>query len=228
MLVPSSRERTPSVRLTDAGGAAAVPAGGWTWPDDATGPAVGPSSVTEDEIALSRALTSGDGRAFEVLMARESTRVFRACYRVLGRVDEAEEATQEAFVLAYRALGTFRGEGHPAAWLRRIATREAWRRSAARTRRHSLSMPFDDEVLSVPSQRPDPSEEVMRMQDQERVRMAVGRLPEPYREVITLRYFGDLSLREIGVATRRPVGTIKAQVHRGLDRLRALVEEDGR
>lgn len=226
--MPRPRERTASTGLTDAVGVAAVPVGGWTRPGHATNQAAAPSSLTEDEVALSRALVSGDERAFDILMERESTRVFRACYRVLGRIDEAEEATQEAFVLAYRALGTFRGDGHPAAWLMRIATREAWRRSAARSRRQSLSMPLDDGVLSIPSQRLDPSDEVMRAQDQERVRMAVSRLPEPYREVITLRYFGDLSLAEIGVATRRPLGTVKAQVHRGLDRLRALIEEDAR
>ncbi len=68
----------------------------------------------------------------------------------------------------------------------------------------------------------------MRNEDQQQVRMAVSRLPEPYREVITLRYFGELSLGEIGAATRRPLGTVKAQVHRGLERLRALIEDDGR
>jgi RNA polymerase sigma-70 factor (ECF subfamily) len=171
---------------------------------------------------------SGDVRAFEVLIERQSAQVFRACYRVLGRVDEAEEAAQEAFVLAYRALGTFRGDGHPAGWLMRIATREAWRRSAARARHRTASMPLDDAALSLPSPRLDPSQMLMRNEDQQQVRMAVSRLPEPYREVITLRYFGELSLGEIGAATRRPLGTVKAQVHRGLERLRALIEDDGR
>jgi RNA polymerase sigma-70 factor (ECF subfamily) len=184
--------------------------------------------MTEADVALSRALVAGDARAFEILIERESPSVFRACYRVLGRIDEAEEATQEAFVLAYRALGTFRGDGHPAAWLLRIATREAWRRSAAQSKRRKVSLPLDEAALSIPSPRHDPSQRVMRMQDQQQVRMAVGRLPEPYREVIALRYFGDLSLGEIGAATRRPVGTVKAQVHRGLQRLRTLIEEDGR
>ena len=117
---------------------AAAPATGWAQPHDATDPGVRPSSLTEDVVALSRALVSGDVGAFETLIERESRSVFQACYRVLGRIDEAEEATQEAFVLAYRALGTFRGEGHPAAWLMRIATREAWRRSAAQTRRRTM------------------------------------------------------------------------------------------
>jgi RNA polymerase sigma-70 factor (ECF subfamily) len=184
--------------------------------------------LSEDDLALSRALVSGDIRAFETLIERESGPVFRACYRVLGRVDEAEEATQEAFVLAFRALGTFRGDGHPAAWLMRIATREAWRRSSTRAQRVARSLPIDDATLAIPSPRSDPSQLVGRMQQQEAIRSAVRQLPEPYREVITLRYFGDLSLGEIGTVTNRPVGTIKAQVHRGLQRLRALIEDDGR
>jgi RNA polymerase sigma-70 factor (ECF subfamily) len=202
--------------------------GGWTRPGDATITDVRPSSITEDDAALSRALISGDARAFEILIDRASDLVFRACYRVLGRADEAEEATQEAFVLAYRALGTFRGDGPPAAWLLRIATREAWRRSAARARRRSASMPLDEAAHQIPSPRPDPSQEVVDTDEQRRIRNAVSRLPEPYREVITLRYFGDLSLDEIGTITRRPLGTVKAQVHRGVQRLRALIEEDGR
>ena len=80
----------------------------------------------------------------------------------------------------------------------------------------------------IPSPLPDPSQKLMRVQDQQQIRTALSRLPEPYREVITLRYFGDLSLGEIGAVTGRPVGTVKAQVHRGLQRLRTLIEEDGR
>jgi RNA polymerase sigma-70 factor (ECF subfamily) len=207
---------------------AAAPASGWAPPRDATKAGPGASSLTEDDVALSRALVSGDVRAFEVLIERQSAQVFRACYRVLGRVDEAEEAVQEAFVLAYRSLGTFRGDGHPAAWLMRIATREAWRRSTARARQRAISTPLDEAAFSLPSPRPDPSQWLMRNEDQQLVRIAVSRLPEPYREVITLRYFGELSLGEIGAATRRPLGTVKAQVHRGLERLRALIEDDGR
>jgi RNA polymerase sigma-70 factor (ECF subfamily) len=214
--------------MTRSATVASAPASGWAPPRDATNSGAGPSSLTEDDVALSRALVSGDVRAFEVLIERQSAQVVRACYRVLGRVDEAEEAAQEAFVLAYRALGTFRGDGHPAGWLMRIATREAWRRSAARARHRTASMPLDDAALSLPSPRLDPSQSLMRNEDQQQVRMAVSRLPEPYREVITLRYFGELSLGEIGTVTRRPLGTVKAQVHRGLERLRALIEEDGR
>jgi RNA polymerase sigma-70 factor (ECF subfamily) len=110
----------------------------------------------------------------------------------------------------------------------RIATREAWRRSAAQARRRNSSTPLDEAAFAIPSPRPDPSQQVLRIEDQQQVRAAVSRLNEPYREVVTLRYFGELSLDEIAAATRRPLGTVKAQVHRGLQRLRTLIEEDGR
>ena len=222
------RERIGTVGVTRSAAVAAAPAVGWAEPRDAANSGAVPSSITEDDLALSRALVSGDVHAFEILIEQESAQVFRACYRVLGRLDEAEEATQEAFVLAYRALGTFRGDGHPAAWLMRIATREAWRRSAAQARRRTSSTPLDDAVLSISNPRPDPSQQVIRNEDQQHVRAAVSRLQEPYREVVTLRYFGELSLVEIAAVTRRPLGTVKAQVHRGLERLRTLIEDDGR
>jgi RNA polymerase sigma-70 factor (ECF subfamily) len=171
---------------------------------------------------------AGEAQAFEVLVERETRRILRTCYRVLGRVDEAEEVTQETFVLAYRALGSYRGGGHPAAWITRIATREAWRHVAARSRRRSMTTTLDEGAWPVASDALDPATEAVMAEERVRVRVAVGRLPEPYREVITLRYFGELSLLEISAATGRPEGTVKAQVHRGLGRLRELLSEAGR
>lgn len=57
------------------------------------------------------------------------------------------------------------------------------------------------------------------------MRRAVAALPEPYREVVALRFFGDLSLLDIAAATGRPEGTVKAQLHRGLERLRKGMRE---
>lgn len=172
-----------------------------------------------DDRALSQALVAGDGQAFTFLLERETPRVFRVCYRILGRVDEAEDATQETFVLAYRALATYRGDGHPGAWLARIATRESWKRAASRSRRREMTTILDETTMALPAADPDPMRQAIAAEERGRVRMAVARLPEPYREVITLRFFGELSLLEICAATGRPEGTIKAQVHRGLKQL---------
>ncbi|MFO7532154.1 MAG: sigma-70 family RNA polymerase sigma factor [Candidatus Limnocylindrales bacterium] len=166
----------------------------------------------------------GDAQAFRVLVERETPGVFRICYRILGRADEAEDATQETFVKAYRALGTFRGDGHPAAWLRRIATRESWRRAADRSRQRSMTAQLDVSAEWIASDVPCPAAATIDSEERERVRLAVEGLPEPYREVVTLRFFGELSLLEICAATERPEGTVKAQLHRGLKRLRSTLE----
>jgi RNA polymerase sigma-70 factor (ECF subfamily) len=193
----------------------------------ATLPVSSPSRVDVDDDALSRALVAGDGQAFHRLVERETPRVFRTCYRILGRVDEAEDATQETFVQAYRALGTFRGDGHPAAWLTRIATREAWRRAADRSRRRSMTAQLDVAAEWLASDVPSPVAVAIESEQRERVWLAVAGLPEPYREVVTLRFFGELSLLEICAATGRSEGTVKAQLHRGLKRLRANLVGDG-
>lgn len=191
----------------------------------ATFPVSPPSSIDVDDDALSRALVAGDGQAFRLLVERETPRVFRTCYRILGRVDEAEDTTQETFVLAYRALGTFRGDGHPAAWLTRIAMREAWRRAATRSRERSTTAQLDPSAEWLASEAPGPAAAAIRADEREQVRLAVADLPEPYREVVSLRFFADLSLLEICEATGRPLGTVKAQLHRGLKRLREHLAE---
>ena len=200
--------------------------GGMARGASATFPVSSPSAVDDD--ALSRALVAGDGQAFRFLVERETPRVFRTCYRILGRVDEAEDAAQETFVLAYRALGTVRGDGHPAAWLTRIASREAWRRAADRRRRRSMTAELDVSAEWLASDAPSPAAAAIASDEAEQVRLAVAALPDQYREVITLRFFGDLSLLEICAATGRPEGTVKAQLHRGLKRLQAILAEEDR
>ena len=174
-----------------------------------------------DDLALARALTTGDEAAFHTLVDREGVPILRLCYRILGRVDEAEDAAQETFVLAYRALATYRGDGPPGAWLARIATRECWRRASRLTRRQLATTPLDAIVEATLADGRDIAEDAIAAQEAELVREHAASLPEPYREVIALRFFADLSLADIAAATGRPEATIKTQLRRGLERLRA-------
>ena len=191
----------------------------------ATSGGVGASSTEESEFDLTRALAAGDLAAFQILVERETPRIFRTCYRVLGRIEDAEEATQETFVLAYRYLGAFRGDGHPAAWLTQIAVREAWRMAASRRRRRNATSELDADSLSIPHDARDPLGEAMHGEERDRVRTAVQQLPDIYRQVVSLRFFAEFSILEIAEATDRPEGTVKAQLHRGLKRLREILAE---
>ena len=117
---------------------------------------------------------------------------------------------------AFRSISGFRGEGSVRGWLMRIATRQAFRRLAQRRPTADLDT-VGEPLLADPSGDPTASWSPPRRSE---VRSAVAALPDPYRETVALRFFGELSLAEIAEATGRPLNTVKTHLRRGLDRLR--------
>ena len=85
-----------------------------------------------DTTPLANAVLAGDRDLFRVLVEREQVAVYRTCLRILGRTHDAEDVAQESFVMAYRSLGSYRGEGPLGGWLMRIAIRQAYRRLGQR------------------------------------------------------------------------------------------------
>jgi RNA polymerase sigma-70 factor, ECF subfamily len=183
-----------------------------------------PSPPAElDDLAAVEAVLAGDRNAFRVLVDREGAAVVRACHRILGDLHEAEDAAQEAFVTAFKSLAGWRGEGPFGAWLTRIAIRIALRRVERRRDVTWIDPANPVAGIDVPGG-PDPATTALRSERAADVRAAVARLDEPYREVVALRFFGDLSLEEIAAETGRPLGTVKTHLRRGLIRLRTVVE----
>jgi RNA polymerase sigma factor (sigma-70 family) len=129
-------------------------------------------------------------------------------------------------VTAFRALPTWRQEGPFGAWLTRTAVRIALRRVKQR-RTVTWLDPTDPGEADV-RRAPDPASVSIRVERDSEVRAALGRLDEPYREVVALRFFGELSLDEIATQTGRPLGTVKTHLRRGLLRLRESIGEGGR
>ncbi len=198
----------------------------------------GPGDDPEARRVVAEVL-AGDTDAFRVLVERESRSLVRACYRVLGDLHEAEDASQEAFVTAYRALATWRGEGPFGAWLSRIAVRIAVRRAARRKpvtwidpspagddRSDGLGGMSQAALLGAmgAANDADPAQLAVRAERAAAIRSAVANLDEPYREVVALRFFSEMSLQEIADESDRPLGTVKTHLHRGLQRLRRVLE----
>ena len=177
-----------------------------------------------DDRALVTAVRSGDRDAFGLLVDRETAAVYRTCLRILGRPPDAEDVTQESFVAAYRSIGQFRGEGSLRGWLLRIATRQSYRRLAQRRPDAELDT-IGAAHLSDTSA--DPTRVVVAAERRDDVRRAVNELTDPYREVVALRFFGEMSLAEVAEATGRPINTVKTHLRRGLEQLRPAFVQEG-
>lgn len=186
-------------------------------------PSPGPAAPEViDERAAVEAVLAGDRDAFRVLVDRESAAVVRACHRILGDLHEAEDAAQEAFVTAFRSLAGWRADGSFGAWITRIAIRISIRRAQRRREVAWIDPNHPERRLDLPGGI-DPAVSSLRAERSTEVRAAVARLDEPYREVVALRFFGELSLDEIATQTGRPVATVKTHLRRGLIRLRGAM-----
>lgn len=175
-------------------------------------------------------MLGGDRDAFRELVEREAPVVIAACRRILGDASEAEDAAQDAFLIAYRRLGSYRGDGALGGWLMRIALREA--RDRALRRRPATTLTTDDEglgaTLAGTALADDPVASLESAELASRLRAAIAELPLHYREAVSLRYLEDRSFTEIAAVTGRPEPTVRTHLHRGLARLRArLAEESG-
>ena len=178
-----------------------------------------------DESELVERARRGDLRAWESIVRIHQGISFRTAYLLTGSAVDAEEAVQDAFVKAYRALGRFRRGAALRPWLLRIVANEAHnrRRSAARRERLALRATQDRPGDAVPS----PEAALLAGEEREQLLAAVERLPDEQRDTVTCRYFLELSEEETATVLGVRRGTVKSRLARGLERLRAeLGEED--
>jgi len=177
--------------------------------------------VVFDEVQTIAATARGDPAAFGMLVERHQEAAFRAAWLIVRDEAAAEDVAQEAFIRAYRQMASFR-HGEPfRPWLLRIVTNLALNEVRSRRRRSGVLARFS--VLSNGNVDP-PQTSVEAADEASLLLRAINELPEDDRVVLHLRYYLELSEREIAVAIDRPPGTVKSRLHRAGKRLRELVE----
>ena len=174
------------------------------------------SRPLEDSELVERA-RRGDEDAYEELVRAYQGIAFRTAYVIAGSASDAEEAAQEAFVKAYRALGRFRLGSPFRPWLLRIVANEARNRRRSAGRRAALSLRAEE---SSGGAAPSPEGVVLAGEDRERLLEAVNGLREEERLVIACRFFLELSEEETAAALDVRLGTVKSRTSRALEHLR--------
>jgi len=177
------------------------------------------SGVEQSDLELVRRAQRGERGAFDLLVLRYQHKVVKLVARLLRDPTEAEDVAQEAFVKAYRALASFRGDSAFYTWLYRIAVNTARNAMASRQRRPldyeaDLSETEQSAVASRMSHSDTPEATVLSDEIHATVNRAVADLPEDLRTAIILREIEGLSYEEIAAAMDCPVGTVRSRIFR--------------
>lgn len=179
-------------------------------------------------------LKSGDGDAYEVLIARFSADVYAMLYRLTGDREEAGDLTQETFLSVFRSIRSFRGDSALKTWLFKIAinhSRNTFRRWKRKFRGKTVSL--DDMVGNsdlhysaiIADESISPEQAVLNNEREQELKTALTKLKAVYREVVILCDIEGLKYEEIAVALDINIGTVKSRLARGRDELRRQLND---
>jgi RNA polymerase sigma-70 factor (ECF subfamily) len=178
----------------------------------------------DQETAWIEQALRGDHGAFGQLVRAYERPVYNLTYRMLGDVDEAEDAAQETFLRAYTRLATYQPGRKFVNWLLSIASHHCIDRLRRRVRAPQISLddPLPADTLASEGSRPDHL--VDKKQEREQVRRVLEGLPPDYRVAIILRYWYDMSYEEIASTTGSTESAIKSRLHRARQMMAAQLQ----
>jgi RNA polymerase sigma-70 factor (ECF subfamily) len=188
--------------------------------------------MQQDEKSIVQSVLGGRVDDFRLLVVPHQEQVFGTVRRLVGDPDLAEELAHEAFVRAYRALSSFRGESTFGTWVTQIAVHLA--RDHYRRRRRTILLPLEEpgaderfeEALTERRSGFDPFEELEEQELLRRIERAIDGLPPDYRQVLVLRHLECWSYDEIARLTGDSVGALKVRAHRARRLVHEALEAD--
>jgi len=173
----------------------------------------GPHALEQEQ--LIRRCQAGDRDAFRCVVDDYGGMLFATAYLMTHQREVSEDAVQEALLRAWRGIRSFRNEGSFRAWLMRILVNEV---NQMHRRRRIVGEPLQ-EASAAQTSEGDPDEVVLADEERHRLRRALSALPEEQRAVVVLRYYAELSIREVAQAMGCREGTVKSRLHRALGQL---------
>lgn len=165
----------------------------------------------------------GDQAAFARVYEMTSSHLFGVAFRILNRRDAAEDVLQDAFVGVWHRAGSYRATtAQPMTWLITIVRNKALDVLRSAAVRRETAMPVDDEgqELDFEDDRPDPAGLLEQAADALGIRRCMDALDASHRQCLALAYYHGLSHSEVAERIRAPLGSVKAWVRRGLERLK--------
>jgi RNA polymerase sigma-70 factor (ECF subfamily) len=184
-----------------------------------------PSKTTGDvrnaDLELAGRIRSGDGTAFETLYQQHAPRLYNLAYRMAGTATDADDLLQDIFLLAYRKIGSYRGDASLGTWLYRLAMNhclDVLRSRQARQWQQTDSL--DEEGAAPPAAAP-----VVGAVSRIDLEGAIGRLPRACRAAFLLHDVEGFGHQEVGTILGISEGTSKSQVHKARLRIRAYLTQ---
>jgi RNA polymerase sigma-70 factor (ECF subfamily) len=173
--------------------------------------------VEQDQELLNRCLT-GEDSAWEALLRGYTRKIYNLCYRFTGRVEEAEDLTQEVFIKVFQTLKSYdAAQGSFSTWLNRVA-RNHLVDHYRRTRKDRVTSSLEDELPMAeekPSPHLEPAGQVESRERREILQLGLDKLSPDLREAVILRDLHDLDYEEIALVLKVPQGTVKSRINRG-------------
>ena len=182
--------------------------------------------TSADTDLISRA-AGGDPSAFQALVERHRSMVYRVAYQFAGNHHDAEDIAQDVFIKVYRSLDRFRQDAQLTSWMYRIVMNACI--DHRRRQRPASAAPFGDEaeqrMLNTPEDTPGPEERAYAGELGQVLESEIGRLPSGQRVVFVMRHHQGMKLCEIADALGLAEGTVKRQLHAAVHRLRQALTQ---
>lgn len=184
--------------------------------------------MSDDDRQLIAECLGGRRDAFGVLVSRYQARLYNAAIRLVDNAEDAADVVQDAFLNAYQALHSFKGDAEFFTWLYRIAFNTAI--SLKRKKRASLSLDSVGAEGGIdpddPSEYIKPGAALERSEDEMQLQEAMIRLSQEHREVLVLKEIEGMKYEDIAEILGVPIGTIRSRLHRARLELRELLETE--